>query len=46
MALTVFAVGGPTAVLDFGGLRFMTDPTFDPPGEHPSGLTKLAGPAA
>jgi L-ascorbate metabolism protein UlaG (beta-lactamase superfamily) len=43
-SLTVFAVGGPTAVLEFAGLRMMTDPGFDPPGETPNGLHKLAGP--
>ena len=40
-ALTVLLVGGPTAVLDYAGLRLLTDPTFDPPGEHEGGLTKL-----
>ena len=44
-ALTVRLVGGPTAVLDYAGLRLLTDPTFDPPGEHEGGLTKLTGPA-
>lgn len=46
--LTVRHVGGPTAVLELGGLRLVLDPTFDPPGEHPVGsrtLTKLTGPA-
>ena len=38
-------VGGPTAVLELGGLRLLTDPTFDPPGEQPRGLVKLRGPA-
>lgn len=42
-------VGGPTLVLDVGGVRIVTDPTFDPPGEYPveNGplLVKLAGPA-
>jgi L-ascorbate metabolism protein UlaG (beta-lactamase superfamily) len=37
-------VGGPTAVLDLGGLRVVSDPTFDPPGPH-GYLTKTAGPA-
>ncbi|NUR91801.1 MAG: MBL fold metallo-hydrolase [Nonomuraea sp.] len=40
--------GGPTALLELGGVRLMVDPTFDPPGEHPVGsrsLTKTAGPA-
>jgi len=44
-ALTVLLVGGPTAVLEYAGLRLLTDPTFDPPGEHEGGLTKLTGPA-
>jgi L-ascorbate metabolism protein UlaG (beta-lactamase superfamily) len=44
-SLTVFAVGGPTAVLEFAGLRILTDPSFDPPGETPNGLRKLTGPA-
>ena len=38
-------VGGPTAVLEYAGLRLLTDPTFDPPGEQAGGLTKLTGPA-
>lgn len=41
-------IGGPTALLEFGGARMLTDPTFDPAGgEYPSGpatLRKLAGP--
>ena len=36
--------GGPTAILDLGGLRIVSDPTFDPPGPH-GYLTKTAGPA-
>jgi L-ascorbate metabolism protein UlaG (beta-lactamase superfamily) len=40
-SLSVFAVGGPTAVLEFAGLRFLTDPSFDPPGETPNGLRKI-----
>ena len=27
-------VGGPTALLEVGGLRLLTDPTFDPAGEE------------
>jgi L-ascorbate metabolism protein UlaG (beta-lactamase superfamily) len=42
---TARLVGGPTALLQFGGLRWLTDPTFDPPGEQPRGLVKLTGPA-
>jgi len=40
-------VGGPTAILEVGGVRLLTDPTFDPPGDYPIGtrkLTKTAGP--
>jgi L-ascorbate metabolism protein UlaG (beta-lactamase superfamily) len=47
--ITLLHVGGPTLVLDLGGVRIVTDPTFDPPGDHPAPagplLTKLAGPA-
>lgn len=46
--LTVRSVGGPTAILELGGVRLVTDPTFDPPGTYPVGqrvLTKLEGPA-
>src|SRR3954451_5407858 len=42
-------LGGPTALLDFGGLRLLTDPTFDPPGDYPIGervLTKTQAPAS
>ncbi|MCC3159763.1 MBL fold metallo-hydrolase [Hymenobacter sp. 15J16-1T3B] len=50
-ACRVTYLGGPTAILDLGGLRFLTDPTLDPPGGTYAvvpGLTvtKLAGPAA
>ncbi|MGW0802061.1 MBL fold metallo-hydrolase [Nonomuraea sp. NPDC002799] len=41
-------VGGPTAVLEIGGVRLLTDPTFDPPGDYPIGsraLSKTSGPA-
>lgn len=42
-------VGGPTAVLAIDGLRFITDPTFDPAGgDYASGtvsLHKTRGPA-
>jgi L-ascorbate metabolism protein UlaG (beta-lactamase superfamily) len=30
-------LGGPTALLELDGLRLLTDPTFDPPGDHPIG---------
>lgn len=29
--------GGPTALLELGGVRLLTDPTFDAPGDHPIG---------
>jgi L-ascorbate metabolism protein UlaG (beta-lactamase superfamily) len=41
-------IGGPTALIDIGGLRFLTDPTFDAPGEYQLPhvkLKKLIGPA-
>lgn len=42
-------VGGPTALLEVGGVRLLTDPTFDPPGaEFRAGsyvLRKTQGPA-
>lgn len=47
--LRVTAVGGPTAIIDIGGLRLITDPTFDPPGSYEPRpgvhLTKTEGPA-
>ena len=30
--LTLIYVGGPTVLLELGGLRLLTDPTFDPAG--------------
>lgn len=38
--------GGPTALIEYGGLRFLTDPTFDAPGTYPSGLAKTASASA
>lgn len=32
----VHVLGGPTALFEYGGLRFLTDPTFDSPGDHPT----------
>lgn len=37
-------LGGPTVVFEVHGLRFLTDPTFDPPGDYGT-LRKLEGPA-
>ncbi len=38
-------VGGPTAVLEYAGLRWLTDPALSPPGEYAGGLVKTTGPA-
>jgi L-ascorbate metabolism protein UlaG (beta-lactamase superfamily) len=45
--IPVHVFGGPTALIEYGGLRFLTDPTFDEPGDYPGpdgrpGLTKTA----
>ncbi|OIJ86186.1 MBL fold metallo-hydrolase [Streptomyces colonosanans] len=44
----ILYVGGPTAVIELGGVRLLTDPTFDAPGTYAVGsraLVKTAGPA-
>lgn len=38
-------IGGPTMVIDYGRLRLVTDPTFDPPTAPGGRLTKLEAPA-
>ncbi len=43
-------IGGPTVLIEVGGWRILTDPTFDPPGERYSfgwgtSSVKLSGPA-
>ena len=43
-------VGGPTVLIEFGGWRLLTDPTFDPAGGKyrfgwGTGSTKLTGPS-
>ncbi|GAA1685870.1 MBL fold metallo-hydrolase [Microcella alkalica] len=46
--IAVTVVGGPTALLEWTGLRLLLDPTFDPPtvyGPGPNDLTKTEGPA-
>lgn len=47
--LRITYIGGPTALIEFGGLRFLTDPTFNPAGtNYPTEiytLRKLEGPA-
>jgi L-ascorbate metabolism protein UlaG (beta-lactamase superfamily) len=47
---TLLLIGGPTALISYGGLQLLTDPTFDPPGDFPRPgtdlvLHKLMGPA-
>ncbi|MBE1497643.1 L-ascorbate metabolism protein UlaG (beta-lactamase superfamily) [Amycolatopsis lexingtonensis] len=37
MTLGITFSGGPTALLELGGVRLLTDPTFDAPGDHPVG---------
>jgi L-ascorbate metabolism protein UlaG (beta-lactamase superfamily) len=47
-AVIVRLTGGPTALTGIGGLQLLTDPTFDPPGDHPVGsrtLVRTHGPA-
>ena len=43
--LSVQLVGGPTAVLQYAGLRWLTDPSLSPPGTYEGGLVKTAAPA-
>jgi L-ascorbate metabolism protein UlaG (beta-lactamase superfamily) len=47
---TLTHIGGPTLLIEVGGWRLLTDPTFDPAGRDydfgkGTGSTKLAGPA-
>jgi L-ascorbate metabolism protein UlaG (beta-lactamase superfamily) len=48
--LRITHIGGPTTLIEVGGWRLLTDPTFDPPGRKyafgwGTGSVKLAGPA-
>jgi L-ascorbate metabolism protein UlaG (beta-lactamase superfamily) len=50
MRPTITHIGGPTALIEVGGWRLLTDPTFDPPGKRyafgwGTSSRKLAGPA-
>jgi L-ascorbate metabolism protein UlaG (beta-lactamase superfamily) len=48
MTVTMTLIGGPTVLIEAGGFRLLTDPTFDAPGEYRMSyvtLTKIAGPA-
>jgi L-ascorbate metabolism protein UlaG (beta-lactamase superfamily) len=44
---TLTLIGGPTVLIELDGVRLLTDPTFDPPGDYQGGvlLRKTAGPA-
>ncbi len=50
-ACAITYIGGPTALVEVGGLRLLTDPTFDSAGQHYNfglpfiGSTKTEGPA-
>jgi L-ascorbate metabolism protein UlaG (beta-lactamase superfamily) len=43
--VTLTLIGGPTALVEYAGVRWLLDPAFSPPGEYGSGLVKTAGPA-
>lgn len=50
MALRLTHIGGPTVLIETGGWRLLTDPTFDPPGRRYSfgwgtSSKKTAGPS-
>jgi L-ascorbate metabolism protein UlaG (beta-lactamase superfamily) len=45
---TLTLIGGPTVLIEFSGLRLLTDPTFDEPGTYEAAgsvLEKRKGPA-
>lgn len=46
--VTLTLIGGPTVLIEAGGLRFLSDPTFDAPGDYALPhvtLRKVRGPA-
>jgi L-ascorbate metabolism protein UlaG (beta-lactamase superfamily) len=48
LTVRVHYLGGPTMIQEIGGVRMITDPTFDAPGDYIAGdltLTKTIGPA-
>jgi L-ascorbate metabolism protein UlaG (beta-lactamase superfamily) len=50
MEVRLTHIGGPTVLIEVGGWRLLTDPTFDPPGQSyrfgwGTGSRKLTGPA-
>ena len=38
---TLRYLGGPSALIDYGGVSVLLDPTFDGPGEYPVGERRL-----
>ena len=48
MSTTITWIGGPTALIEYAGLRIITDPTFDPPQAYvepgSTTLVKTVGP--
>lgn len=44
LSFGIGVVGGPTVVIDYGGTRFVTDPTFDAPRDY-GNMAKIAAPA-
>jgi L-ascorbate metabolism protein UlaG (beta-lactamase superfamily) len=48
LEITLTLIGGPTVLIELGGLRLLTDPTFDEPGKYEARgivLEKESGPA-
>ncbi|RTL50904.1 MAG: MBL fold metallo-hydrolase [Bradyrhizobiaceae bacterium] len=47
--LNLTLIGGPTVLIEYDGIRLLTDPTFDPPGLYREGppvrFEKTSGPA-
>ena len=41
LGTTLTTLGGPTVLLELGGVRLLTAPTFDEPGEYPVGTRAL-----
>jgi len=46
-SVTLTLIGGPTAIIEYAGVRLLTDPTFDAPRSYEGGIAlhKLIGPA-
>jgi len=48
--ISLTLIGGPTVLIEYNGVRLLTDPTFDPPGQYqgphsPVKHVKITGPA-